>query len=155
MISVLLIINNAFCLFFEFSNLYNINFPPKYETNTLNLLYWFTISNIIIQVCLFFVNLLYILWNCITCCINNKNSLVEFGILKTILILYLISSSIYSFYLLFDNLSEVKKYESLFYLIASYFIWFIINIIILSLYRIFIYCKKNKEIDNEYILLEN
>ena len=155
MISVLLLVNNIFCLFFELYNLYNINFPPKYETTILNMLYWFTISNIVIQVCLFLINLLYIFWKCITCCLHGKNSLMEFGISKTIIILYLICSSIFSFYLLFNNLSEVKKYVSLFYLINIYFIWFIINIIILLLYRIFIYCKKDKETENVYTLLEN
>ncbi len=152
MLPFILCIFNCAGIFFEFIFLLNLNFPPNY--GNLNLIYWLVLTNIIIQVILCLINILYIMWNILTCCLNRRVKLSKFGILKALTIFYLLSTSFYCLYLFFDNLNEILNIQYLFYFFLSYFIWFGLILLTFIIYRLYI-CYVYEDKENQYYALDD
>ena len=152
MLPFILCVFNCIGIFFEMIFLFNLDFPPDY--GNLNLIYWLVLSNIIIQIIITIINILYVMWNILTCCINKRIKLSKFGIFKTLTILYLLISSCYCLYLFFDNIDDIITNSTIFYFFLSYFSWFALILLTLIIYRFYL-CYRNENKENHYYALDD
>jgi len=143
MISFIVCILNLISIFFEINYIINLGLNP--ELAPLMYLWWFLLSDIVIQIGIVVVNILYLLWSILTCCASKENTLLQFSIWKSITVFYFIGSSLYVFYSFFNNLNIIKQNTNFFYLLLAYFITFCTISLVFILYRLILCYKKRKE----------
>ena len=151
MISFIVCLLNLISIFFEINYIIILGFNPT--LSPLMYLWWILLSDIIIQIGLVIVNILYILWSILTCCSAKENTLLQFGIFKSITIFYFIGSSLFVFYKFFKNLDVINLNTNFFHLLLIYFITFCTITFVFMIYRL-ILCIKRKR-GQQYSHLDN
>ena len=93
MIAFIVCLLNLISIFFEINYIIILGLNPSLTPSLVPLMYlwWILLSDIIIQIGLAVVNILYLLWSMLTCCAAKENTLLKFGIMKSITIFYFIS----------------------------------------------------------------
>jgi hypothetical protein len=153
MISFIVCILNLISIFFEINYIIILGFNPS--LSPLMYLWWILLSDILIQIGLVIVNILYLLWNILTCCASKENTLLQFGILKSITIFYFIGSSLFVFYKFFDNLEIIKQNTNFFNLLLAYFVTFCTITFVFIIYRLILCFKRKREPKYSHLVNED
>ena len=110
---------------------------------SLKYIWWFFLSDIVLQIGIAIINVLYLLWSILTCCASKENTLLNFGIFKSITIFYFIGSSLFVFYKFMENLLMIKEMTNFYMILIIYFVAFFtisFGLLFYSLYK----CYKTK-----------
>jgi hypothetical protein len=147
MIAFIVCLLNLISIFFEINYIIILGLNPSLTPSLVPLMYlwWILLSDIIIQIGLAVVNILYLLWSMLTCCAAKENTLLKFGIMKSITIFYFIGSSLFVFYKFFENIDIINQSSNFFYLLLIYFISFCLIVLVFVIYRIILCYKKRNE----------
>lgn len=154
MISFLICILNLISIFFEMNYIISLGLNPS--LSPFNYLWWILFSDIILQIGIVIVNILYLLWSILTCCASKENTLLNFSVFKSITIFYFLGSSLFTFYKFMENLPSIKIFTNFYYLLIVYFVAFFTILFILFTYRMIqCYKKRNQPKYNHLVNDEN